>query len=1036
MFRAITFLTCLTLNSFAFALTIPGAIPLGSQGRPATDLFHQGKLKTPDELVELRKAGLDISTLNPTETSDLWKNKISAPLDSKLDVLEILRDAEFQYVSNAPSRLGVFRFQVKQQDSHGQVRLFTVLVSKSNYNYLLRKAVLRKLGYVVPAIQHAPKLRLRFKGSFSRSTFITELKTQAIADPERWVTNLKDTDSEIIDLQDVLLLSANESTYNLAMGFLPSDVIRGRRLLNSLSLVYGLTEVPGTINGFSWKTGRVVDESYVMSFDGVDEFSTPREDAHWILTRLSQLTRQDFVDIAKETHLPEAIQALLVEKLLARSNSMLDAFNIKSARFQFDPEISYGSDLQKGLLKRLSWPGYGSLFSSPNQPVTPLSETEIAAFFKAKASSSGLASLMNIFDSKVLKGTNVEKRVIERQIEAAQRQLQHFFETGEVKKIPFGIFAFPTFDADLIVSRDIVIGQYLGTDNLIQLADTFEMTGSIGIFASATGLPTDVMGIFEKGVRLTKTYTHLKPTQSIVSASKEPYRNLFVQRVLKQQAGVFDELLSHNFSTLDDTKKQEKITALLAEFNKNLKEGESFIISQSLTGSNLLAFNVALSSAIELQPAFYSQRVMLSRLHILKTNDSTIHVYKDDGKSRVSGMGISLKAYIPILSVGFSKGKGQAQTQFYKVNLNGNLKENPEIVGNLVALRQVLEDSSLELLHSQVKPFKIEHQFNQSSSDSSFLFFRNLSIETVDEMKISDQANKSRLFYTSSIGHRKGRDYQGFAIDVVNSILRNEVDKDLIISNIGSGDAGDTFKGHSFLRNASLEVENKNNQVHQAFMNIKYNWKGWKASARKMRSLIGDVNEKFGREVFSPLELYGSSEFQLYSIEVSMFLYQETVLSLLHLSPKHVSKVLFEQGTFPLSPRNSSETYQTWKEKNDRRKKRSIDNILNDQANALKHFQRGHFKQATDEALAFLAAFEGLLPFENFVDLIGGTDGIFVQGRLFGFRDQQENGDVPIVSDTFGRIGSDRPRGGLAQIQNFLGITNSEFMGLWLIRNF
>ncbi len=42
----------------------------------------------------------------------------------------------------------------------------------------------------------------------------------------------------------------------------------------------------------------------------------------------------------------------------------------------------------------------------------------------------------------------------------------------------------------MILSRNIVTGTYLGTDNLVQLADSVGVVVGAGVFAGTTGLPT------------------------------------------------------------------------------------------------------------------------------------------------------------------------------------------------------------------------------------------------------------------------------------------------------------------------------------------------------------------------------------------------------------------------------------------------------------------------------------------------------------------------------------------------------------------
>ena len=60
--------------------------------------------------------------------------------------------------------------------------------------------------------------------------------------------------------------------------------------------------------------------------------------------------------------------------------------------------------------------------------------------------------------------------------------MEDFNRTGELKKLPLGVWGFGFASGQLIFSRDVIAGSYLGTNNLLQLVDQIlETENSSGI---------------------------------------------------------------------------------------------------------------------------------------------------------------------------------------------------------------------------------------------------------------------------------------------------------------------------------------------------------------------------------------------------------------------------------------------------------------------------------------------------------------------------------------------------------------------------
>jgi hypothetical protein len=1021
------------------ALYMPGSIPLDDSRRPGTDIFYKGQRKTPDELVQLRKQGIDLSDLNPDENTEIWRNELGAPLSAKQDEITIDLASELQYVASIPSRTGNFRFTVKQTDLSGNTRIYRFWASKNAHSLLLRKNLLRKLGYRVPKIAFLPKVKIQFKGQITKKDFLKNLSNSTLGDSNRWALNANDENSLDLQMQDLIVFEDNEAFYNLANGYVSAnDIIQGRRIMNSLIVPYSIVNVQETVNGMSWLPGRIFNQFVLLPVDYAEEFSTPKEDAVWILKRIAKLTRADFTEIVKLSYFPEDVEKLLIEKIISRRNWLVDKFKIAAGQISFDSKVTFGKTLINGELLPEQWPGHAARYAY-SDPESPLSPAEIRAFFKAKGLATGIEALASKLDSVFFKGTDIEKKIIEKQIEAARKQFINFLKTGKVSKIPFGLFAFPTIDGEIWVSRDIVTGEYLGTDNMIQLADTLELSVTPGVFISAVGLPKGVQIAAGAQLNFGRSYTHLKNIKSIRKALKEPFKNMLVSMLKKENGRIFDVLLSESYQALEPAEKEIKFTEIMKTFNESMATGDSFIISNNVSNDTFTSFGYGFSENVSLQASLYASRFSVGRLHILKRDENTIQIYKDHGDALIKGVNIGLKAYIPVVTIEFSKTNGKASTKFYSLDLNPKFSENPEVESTALALRQILIENSFELLNAKTKPYLIEHQFDEKTSGASFLFLKTFGAKSTNRIQITHPEGDKRSFVRSTEGRRKGNDYQGVTVDSINALLDDKFEDEVSVPNPGSGDPGDTFKGHSSMRNAIMEVEIADNdgrkELAEPFLDIAYRWKGWKIKSKKMLELIDEVNEKFGLELFSKLDFQMADSFQLYSINVNLYFYPTAIESVSKISPDLLKKILLAEGNFPNMRIRQGETPLGHQARIKDTKERTIRAILKNQREFISLYHLGTEDESLKHGLKFISSLEMILPFQRLIQIVGGEQNIFVYGQATSFREGDENGDLPIVANSLGRFGEEKPRGGLYRIQSSMGATPMEFYIYWLLRN-
>ncbi|MFI5390291.1 MAG: RICIN domain-containing protein, partial [Bacteriovoracales bacterium] len=867
-----------------------GMIPLEYGQRPATDLVYNGMILLPDEahkLVVDSGGTFDLSLLDPDATSVLWTKRPIKPLKEFSDDIPVENDDEVSFVDLVPSRSGNLRFTIQKEDDLGVKKSYTVMLSKTTHNILLKRNLLRKLGYKIPKIKYLKSFKLKFSSSMEKAVFFSDFADRTFGDPGRWVKNYQDhlvasdrlteeserevysSFSEVpknqlkevgsdkclvsnpksnkrmmlgdcsqgrlssfviedkgnsffairnalngkcigikngsnfetarfvedvcdykenqlftkeienggfklkvkqtglcisdkwkreilsqgscdgerviswylgeglnldgplfydkeIELHDVVVMETSDQFYNLAMGFLTPEIIEGRRILNSLLVPFSLVDIPESVNLFSWQAGRIINKQLKLEYETAENFNPSFEDAKWITRKILELTRPDWEEIVSEAYFPIEVGALITEKLISRRNQLREILSLEGENLDFDPRISMGEKLEKGELKGEYWEGHASRYSY-GDPENPLSKSEIGHFIGSTIISSILSGVIDFVGSKWLNNSSFLNTAYQNRMNGLQLDaFLKFLETGVVQNIPVGVFIYPTFSGNLILSRDMVIGSYLGTDNRVQLADTFGFYVNAGAVASiygiATGVPVSVSG--RGSVTYSRTYSHLKPIMSFQASFKYPFRNVLVPWFKQKQGRLFDELLAGTFEKLPEDKKQEKIDEIIKLFKKNFGIGESLLISDNVIVGANLSTGVGIGQVVKLSGQIGGQNLTLSRLHIYRKDENTLHIYKDLGNVSSLIMGLQADAVVPVLKISLKASKGKATTNFYSLNLEPKLEKNSKIKETIIALRGLFKKNSVDLLKKLGNPFKIVHRFRETLSKGSLAMLR------------------------------------------------------------------------------------------------------------------------------------------------------------------------------------------------------------------------------------------------------------------------------------------------------------------------
>ena len=516
---------------------------------------------------------------------------------------------------------------------------------------------------------------------------------------------------------------------------------------------------------------------------------------------------------------------------------------------------------------------------------------------------------------------------------------------------------------------------------------------------------------------------------------------------------MLDGLMSISNSDLEDEEVLERMESIIAEFKDQIKVGESLVVTDMLGGRVQVGAGYNFAQILKAQLKFYSGQTILSRLHIHRANKNLIQVYKDHGQAGNFGMSFGLNSIIPIINVNLRKNKGTAKVKFYNLNIGDKVESKSALLKNLKALRSVFISSDLELLNYIQKPFVVKHDFNEKLRQISFFHWRWDKKELVDLVTVVHPKGNKKYFLKSSVGKRKGKDYQKLGTEVVNGLLTGFLGNNLSLSGELSGNPGDTFLGSSVLKEVSFEAEiinydkkSKTGILQHPFINISNIWKGWSLSYKKAKKLLLKLNDKYGFNFYPETVLHTTQKLQLYTVSLNIYFYKDAVKNIIKQTKKrfvnifeehsNIEDIIYHRPVFhyypgdPLSGNSYSQMDVNSKEDQIYYIVRKIGKY---QKKYRKYKNRNRFDKQIKYGVKLLSYIEKKLPLQGIAEVIGGENNFFVSSKLKGFRKGDEQGDSPIVASTIGEFGDTYYGGPLVAMKNRLGMTESEFFSYWLI---
>ena len=1010
----------ITINVKSFSKT--SKIPFDNSTNIAIDLTHPdyGNLY-PEELEEMRDLGEDISLYEP-RLNDLYVGHDTSKDREKDQSVEASVDQTFSFVDTIKSPNGMMRFNVK--DAKG--KLFQVTLSKRLHTQILRKNIFRKLGYKIPASKWLSGIKLSFKDNEQRDFFKgLQIFASTSLSSDRWVREVSDKELYIQDLlikdrsvinQTDLSVSAYNETYE-------------RRSLRSTLIPYSFVALNESINAFSRTMTRLFDGNYVFKhFQEETVFNASLDDVNWISRKLAKLSFDDIKDVVDYAHFPEPVDAIILEKLIYRRNHLLKTLLLKYEPLAV-PEIKH-KRYKNGFLKKIEFPYYATDFTSDRME-SPFDD--LLTFGIAKGQESLISGSVKKINSYISAFNLSEKRsqwVKEDFLKHKDYAVDYFVENGKFPTLPFDKWISPTLNAGLILGRDVVIGPSLGTDNLVQMADSFGYYYSYGAHVGLERIfEKNISGSFSMNKQFMVNFSHVKPLNKIKDVFDTDYKNILVGIYKKKlQARLNDAV---NTSQDEEEERKKVAQEVMDYFDKEFKSGESLIISEnSIPGLNA-SVSIPVFNMFTAKGSFGHKTKELKRIHVYRRNKDTFQVYFDDAELREMIYRGRLSYLIPIIDYEGKSLSGSYGVKVFNFNLDRNLKRNPDFFKNAKALLSIMDKRTLSEVDQE--PLTILSTVSDKLNQLNLLFLTNKRLKKYSDLYITKEEHDDSKFMYSSYGNQRGLNYADLAKRVFNYVVAEFISEiELFLTPDAHQEPYKTIFGSSDTVNTEFHAKYQDldksgfNNLSNKYIVSSFIDEGNSLSTRKLKSKLKKVNEDMGLTIYEDGDYKDMGKLKLYKIETKVHLYDLAVDRVFHLNSRDIDKLasMIKENVNPYSCNKASTIGK---------KLRCGDftylKYIKKQCDEF--YDKGNFLKGNKCISRFAYYLMRYNDIKNIIDLVG-LENIFVESSVNGFREDKETIYRPLKGNTYGRINSTHKDGPFNSLVSFLGVLKGELGGSWL----
>lgn len=1069
--RALTGLFILLVSWTASAQQSDVRIPLNETlSAPAIDLIHPQTKESLDRdwIIDYLQKGGSTETFEP-QISNLYLGQEQGglgfpdlPYPQELEILTFQQ--ELAHAS------GLFRARViseKHPETH-----FQILFSLDSHAALARNALLRKLGYNIPSPKYYPSLTVQFSSLEQRDQFLDHLSDETLTARSRWVkggTDTLDKKELTLTFQDVCLEPGIITVPQFHWGILTESAIQSRRSIRALILPLALLDLPESVNMYSFEFAKIFSENLVLSRPNANRFQneTSIGDIYWIAQKIAKLTRADWTQIIKLGKYPADIEALIIEKTLARVNQLMRLLKVKNfTKHKFNPYLTYGQVLN-GKATQENYEGYAIRFAY-GDPLSPLRPSEISRFLGMEVINAAFKLALSE-GNKFLQAIKPEKYVSQHRQKLQQLISDHVQSNpGKPFIQPIEVWGGPTVGFNIGASRNLMTGTYYGSESQVQLVDTFSVSANVGGFVAVSGIPYIGLSTTPR-IQVQRTYVHVKPIADLKSGLRENWLNLAVPHFMLK----LSKLL---------TDPEEKPEAFLEE----LKPGEMIIINDAIIGGDTTKVNIPLGlllgmggilGKIEVSPSVNLQQTLLSRTTIYRDQDG-FHVYLGKMRAGVFEGQLDTSFFIRLFTFAGSKNWGKAHTDAYVLPETFETKEQESAFKR--AIRSLLRRNNTDVLSEEFSPYDLQHQAKGKRLLFSMGPFSWLKRETLHKLEITPPESEkvpnpeafTRTVMEGTLTKIRGTDVFGFFGDLLRSIIP--------YIDIGNGGQGDdpsaNFLGKSRTFTASSEMEITEGRPNLFTSTLRESYNGWSMKQKKLIKLIHKLEEKIGPsagDLIDETEFTQTKKIQAYSVMWNLILYEEGLQKIIDILDRE--KTPTKAAINKLVSLMGIENFKAWCKEQNLSAQYMVGPIALDSPQSssfIGESNRGQmvalgcstpwmrtvFKfrsklnrrselfsaEIRDEKIAqskikwmnrFFADIESEIPLE-FLIAWAGPENSFFQARVSGFRTHDENGDSQYFSNTIGKANSRVVTGPMSTIQSHSKIIEHELSARYLSSGF
>ena len=538
------------------------------------------------------------------------------------------------------------------------------------------------------------------------------------------------------------------------------------------------------------------------------------------------------------------------------------------------------------------------------------------------------------------------------------------------------------------------------------------------------GLPTPIKAYASGEAQFVRTYAHLRPVTSIQKSLKYPFKNILVPLVKKDYGSKLHEAtrIAVDPNASEEIKK-EKIEAALKPFKDAMDVGESILVTDAVSavvgGKIGAGYEKLVTASLSLTPGYN----VVSRFHVHRKSEHDFQIYKDLGHVGSLRVGFELDSLIPVLKVSFKKSKGKARVKFYSLNLH---PQNPDVLKNASLLRRSIVSSSVRDMDEQEKyrPYVLKHDFKESSPKLNLFFWQWQWQNSSTDISVTNPKGDERYFRRQYHGLTKGRAYQKYVNAVISHWVSLIFDRDAGLSE-GGDNPGYSFKGRAETRYLTMDEEvNRDGRKIEPFVKLSRIYNGWSIDQKKAEKILDDLRQRYRHDFFNAPVLNDTRRIFLYNISLNIFFYKGGIENVLTLPEAEIRKIFREN----YSTKNLMINPAKMEDKDT-----GVESFLRFLARFRKYEEKGNFTKANKYLMKAISQAEYKVNLKGLVALMGGEENIFINSRIDGFREGDEDGDKSLISNSLGEFGSPNIMGPVVQLQRQTEMIEGEFFIYWMM---